>query len=353
MATSGTYLFSSAKVGEIVEIAYRRIGVIPAEICQDKIDAALSSLNCILSMWCNQRFGLKLWTVQPYLVSIKPSQYSYELPPHTQDIVDAQLRESVRNLGGTAASSSGIAQNAFDGNNATACIETAPNGNISYAWGTGFSIEMVGVQSNVTRSYTLVFEYSNDGVTWTSVGSPPLQDYTQGVISWFVISVPTFGTSFRVRETGGATLNIQELYFNSQINDTVISPLSRAEWSATPRKNQPGRPSSYVVFKDIDPYFNIWPTPTLTYNCIYMHAITKIQDVGMLSNTPQIPSLYIQPLAYALAHELALQDKTVSLDKLDRLKMYSEEAFKIACDEDRERVPTRIYGSFMTGWTRA
>lgn len=353
MSTSGTYAFQNITGDKLLIESYERIGVPQANVVGTKIETFVRSANFVLSEWPNDRGGLGLWTVQEAMIGLIPYQNTYSLPIGFIDMLEVALRTSNRNLGGTPASSAGgTASNAFDGNSSTACTQTAPNGNISYSWATAsYAISMVGVQSNVTTTYTLVFEYSNDGSTWNQVGAPVAQNYIQGQISWFSILIPTQASYFRVRETGGATLNVQELYFNTNVQDTIMSRDSRAEYVATPNKNQTGPPSLYKVNRQIRPIVNIWQTPIAPYNNLFFTYKSQIQDFGTLINTPQIPSRYLEAFVAAVAHKLAIKEN-IDLTKVQYLKALADESFRLAKEEDRERVPLRMYGDYLQGWAQ-
>lgn len=337
----------------IVYDAYERIGIIPDVLTPQQVQSAIRSINFALTTWTNNSKGLKLWVVQQNMLSLNAGQATYNLPNATIDILEAQLRTSTRNLGGTAFSSAGgNAANAFDGNPNTACTQTSSDGYISYSWNSNqYAIALVGVQSNVLATYKLALEYSNDGTTWFTASSLPAQSFPAGINIWFVIPAPTLGSYFRVRETGGGTLNIQELYFNTMIYDTVITRSSRAEYEAIPMKNQTGRPNSFYVARTINPTVTLWPTPNNIYNNLFFTSTVQIQDAGQLTNNIQIPSRFIEPLCSDVAHRLAVKNEKVNL--IDRLKMYSDEQFTIASEEDRERVPLRFYGDYMQGWAQS
>ena len=125
----------------------------------------------------------------------------------------------IRPTSGTAATSNGgTAANAFDGNLATTCTQVATNGNISYtlASGANKTITRVGIASFVTRTYDLIFEYADDNLTtWTTMVDAPSQSYTAGVAVYFNLTEPISARAFRVRETGGATLDLAEVFFES------------------------------------------------------------------------------------------------------------------------------------------
>lgn len=353
MSTSGTYNFGSPQSEQIIREAYERIGILPDTLTQQKIDTAQRSINFILQEWVNK--GNNLWTIRRGMIGLNPNQSAYNLPLALIDIKTATLRTSTRNLGGTAFSSAGgIASNAFDGNPATACTQTAPNGYISYNWGAAtYAISMVGVQSNATLNYTLACETSNDNITWTTALNIPIQSYPIGNLLWFVVPVPTYASYFRVRETGGATLNIQELYFSTNISDTPITRISEYEYTSIINKSSfTGRPSSFYVDRQVTPILYLWPTPNSSYNNLYFSYWCAMQDIGAQINNAEVPARFLEALCAALAFRLAVKEGLPS-DRVQMLESLAEVAYHTAGQEDRERVPLRIYGDYMQGWLQS
>jgi len=351
MSTSGTFNFGSAINDQFIIDAYERCGILPDLITAEQIQSAQRSCNLLFSEWINR--GLNLWTITQENLNLNANQNAYTLPFPTSDILEATIRSSQRNLGGTAFSSAGgVAQNAFDNNANTACTQVAPNGYISYNYGANvqYAIQMVGIQSNATLVYTLVAEYSPDNINWTTSVAIPAQTFTQGMNLWFVVPVPTNAQYFRVRETGGATLNVQELYFNTVLLDIPITRISRSEYIFLPQKNQTGRPTSFWVDRTINPVIYLWPTPTAQYNNMFYTRVQLIQDIGSLTNNPYIPQRFYEAFAAGIASKLALKYMP---DRFDVLKQEAELAFNIAAVEDTERVPMRIYGDYTQGWSRA
>ena len=350
MSTSGTLSFQSAQNEQIIREAFERVGISLLEIDQEKVVSAQRSLNLILTSLPNRQ--LNLWTVSREMMGLNPNQATYTLPDATSDVLEVLIRYSTRNLSGIPGSDpGGNAANAFDGNPATACTQTGINGNISYQWNSSTSICLVGVQSNVTRNYTLTFEYSNDGGVWASVLQTSNQSYPQGNIIWFEVPVPVSATYFRARETDGSILDIQELYFNNSVNDVSISRNSRSENMSIPNKTQnPGKPSSYIVWRDLSPTITLYPAPDVNYNCMFYSRIVMPQDIGSLMNTPPVPSRFFESIVCGLSVKLAL--KTKNYDLYDRLVLAYEKELKYALNEDSERVPLRIGGNFSYGYTQ-
>lgn len=350
MSTSGTYNFANIPSDQIIIDAFERIGIVPDIITALQVNSAQRSANLILSDWINR--GMNLWTLTPTMITLNANQSSYLLPNPTNRIICANVRTSNRLLGGTAFSSAGgIASNAFDGNPNTACTQTAPNGYISYNYGNGnlTKVQMVGIQSNVTTNYTLSFEYSNDNITWTTSMSIPIQSYPLGINQWFVLTVPVPAQYFRVRETGGATLNVQELYFNNYIQDVPISEISVTEYWKIPFKNQTGRPTSFYLQRDINPIIYLWPTPDILFNNLFYIRERLIQDIGQLTNQAEIPQRFYEAFICCLAFQLSLK---YAPEKSDAMEALADKTFSRAAAEDSQTVPVRIFGDYLSGWTR-
>lgn len=354
MTTSGVYTFGSPQSEQLIYDAYERIGILPDVLTTEQVQTAQRSINFILQEWVNK--GNNLWTVKQGMIGLTTNQYAYSLPQGAIDIKTATIRTSNRNLGGTPFSSAGgTASYAFDGNPATACTQVSTNGYISYGWSGGaqYAISMVGIQSNVAVDYTLVCEYSFDNSTWTNALTIPIQTYRYGIIEWFSVPVPTPASYFRVRETGGATLNVQELYFNNNVTDTLMTRMSEFEYTGTPNKGSfTAKPSSFYVDRQINPIVYLYPTPSSAYNNMYFTYWKAIQNVGELINNAEVPARFLEALCAALAFRLAVKNQEISPDRVQMLSALADKAYFEAGQEDRERVPLRVYGTRLQGWAQ-
>lgn len=338
MATSGSYSFNPDLV-DIITDAYQRCGVEPSKQTAFMIQSALFSVNMVLSELSNQQ--LNLWTVEPVVLTLLDSSPAYPLPSGTIDILEAVLRSFTRPLDGTPASSAGgTASYAFDSNPATSCIQTSANGNISYDWGNGITnlIDMIGFQSNVARTYTLTYEGSNDGVNWTATLVKSAETYTAGELKWSLIPFPITFRYYRVRETGGATLNAQELYFvNSSQPDRLLGRVSRSDYTAIANKNNPSVPSCFTINRTTPtPTITIWPSPQVGgIYALFMNRIRQPQDATSATQTVDIPYRFLEAFTALLAAKLAVK---YAIDRLEKLVLLAEKSIKMAQEEDRERV---------------
>lgn len=362
-STSGTYNFQFPSSVELITDAYERIGIVPDLQTGNQIFSAQRALNFVLQSWINR--GFNLWSMQQGMIGLVANQGAYVLPPYTSDLLEVAIRQSqITTFNGVAASSLPLLlgqdiNNAFPGNGVWGGVpstQNGPSGNISYTFNNN-NVSMVtlfGVQSNVTRSYTLAFEYSNDGgTTWIDLVTPAMIEYPAGIPVWATITAPVSANAYRIRETGTAVLDIQILLFNNTINDTYTTRVSRREWVSYPAKNQAGKPNSFWVDRQSgQTVVTLWPVPDNTgqYNNLFFTRVVMPQDIGAMIDNAQIPSRFLEALTAGAAYQLALKNpKIVTPDKRQELKLYYEEVFGHASKQDVEDVPLRIYGDYNQG----
>lgn len=344
LPTSGTFNFQSIQIELIIREAFEKVGI-PGEFIEPvKLDSAKRSVDLIFLEWMNK--SVNLWTIENAYLTLLPLTKQYVLDSSVSNIIQALLRTYTRqNMGGTAASSSGgNPANAFDGNPATACTQTAANGDISYDYGVNQTqqINFIGITSQTNQQYTITIDIADNNLGWTPLFNIPKQTYTAGIAVWFDVPTLISARAYRIRETGGATLNIQEIYFNNNIQDVQLGNVSRDEYESYPNKYEAGRPTVYYLDRQILPVLNLWQVPTPEYNCIRYSYKKMIQDTGTLyTNTVQIPARFYPALIWRLAWELAIK---FSPEKAQLLKMESDMSFDIAAREDSENTPLSIRG---------
>jgi hypothetical protein len=339
-STSGTFNFQSVQIELLIREAFERIGISGEFIEPIKLDSAKRSLDLMLLEWMNK--STNLWTLQYSYLPLNTSQGQYTLPNTVSNIVQANIRTSTRQLDGTAASNpGGVAANAFDGDPTTACTQTGPDGNISYDYGAGVTqqINFVGITSNSTLTYSIVIESSDDALNWDSLYTITPQSFEVGVTKWFDIITPVTARAYRIRETDGATLNIQEIYFNNNLIDLPISAVSRYDYFSFSNKQLQGRPSSYYLDRQITPVLYIWPVPSSYYNCLQYTYKKMMEDTGAYTNAIQVPSRFYPAIIAGLSYQLALK---FNPQIAEMLKAEYDKSLDIAEIEDSENVSFNI-----------
>ena len=348
--TSGTFNFQKLTVELLIRDAFENIGI-PGEFIEpQKLESAKRSINLLLIEWINK--SVNLWTLKTDFITLKEGVGSYQLPIQVSDLIQANIRSSTRQLGGTPMSASGIAANAFDSNPNTSCVITGSRGYVGYDFGAGNdqSITMVGINSHRTLDFVINIEYSHTNTNenaWKTLQATPVYDYQLGVIKWYSIASPISARYIRIKEmaarTGAHTLNIQELYFNNNTSDIPISNLSRYDYLSYPQKELKGRPTSYYVDRAISPILNIWPTPSNEYNCLQYSCKEMLEDVGKYNNNIEVPARFYPAMIAGLSFKLALKYKPEMAEFLER---QYEKLFDLATIEDTENSVITIRGDY-------
>lgn len=357
MTTSNTYTFgSNTQVDDLLKESYERIGIIGDQLTGLQIQSAIMSANLELTAW-QGKVPLQ-WTRKRFLLSLYINQPTYMLPSTITRIVDAVAIQPQRLTGnGTATSSDGgNAANCFDPTATAGCIQTAPDGSIAYDYGVGNSqsIQYVGITPLQTEAiYTLSVQYSFDNVNWQTIYVAPRQTYYANQVLWFVIENSLNARAWRISERGGATLQIQQIYFSvptvTGTGDRYLTQLSYTEWMQIPTKNSQGYPSSYFFNEQINPYLTLWPVlgPTAQANQftgLLYTAYQYSQDVTNLFNQFDVPQRFYDALVAGIAFRLALK---FAPDRIGLLKQEKQEAFQLATLTDASYVPLRLQPDFL------
>jgi hypothetical protein len=112
----------------------------------------------------------------------------------------------------------GNASFAFDNDILTQATQDAPDGNIAIDYGVGVTktVVRVGFISASSTTLNVVFEYSDANLmNWTSLYATGSIAVTAGTLYTFTPLTPITARGFRMRETGGGTLNIVEMYLDT------------------------------------------------------------------------------------------------------------------------------------------
>lgn len=347
MASSGTVGATIYRASDLLDSISRRCGVSPATLTPDGLDTITGTMWRLLAEWSNR--GINLWRLYHALYPLYNAQQLYVMQQGDIDIMRAVWRKPSRlSAASVTSSADGTVGNLTDGDLTTAFTQNGANGNIVFDWGSGViqAVGLVGINSLPARSYNLLFERSADGVTFTSVLAPGAVTYPANGWQWYEIEPP--GTPvryFRIRESGGATISFNEVSISSSWTDIDISRWNLDQWTTNPNKRMPGTPRQYYMERLLTPQINVWPVPNameiLNLMCLWTHR--HIEDVGVLSNTLNIPQRWYQPFvdmcAFLVLPELPGAD-------LKRYEMLKDIAMGItlpdAEKEERDKSPIQF-----------
>lgn len=340
MATSGTVGQTVITVDTLISHALRRAGATAAQITTDIQKAARTNLYFYLCTLANK--GWNLWAIEKSILGFVEGQGEYSLPVGTVDIINALYRTVSLPEDGTAYSSAGgTADNAFDQDITTACIQTSADGYISYQWDDSVTITGVSVMSNGTATYDLIFEYSEDGSTWTEVYDADSQSYPDREWVSFDFSTLYTGTYFRIRETGGGTLNIRELIFAQNPYEIPMARMNINDYTSMINKTFGQQQVLQYYFKRdrTQPKMIVWPYPNYSFNQFVVWRTRQIQDVGALTDEIEVPARQYEALVCELAIRMVTEIPGADLSRVPLLQQMAKQATQFADDEERDNSP--------------
>lgn len=252
------YNYLDLTLQELIDQAFLYVEVPPANIDQLKVKTALFAANEILSTWIN--IGVLQFNeiIQP--VKLENNVLSYALPKEVYDIFDVTVCTLGRQRAGNPYSTAGgNPVFAFDDNYDSACTQTEINGSLGILFptidGSVPRVDYVGVLSAVDAEYTLTIEGSNSTDNFIPLLENIRTQEFKGIkspsgIVWYALKTPKPFSYLQIRETGGATLNITELYFETYINSRYIQSIGRSRYMQISAKSGLGSPSLYSMQKN-------------------------------------------------------------------------------------------------------
>lgn len=363
MATSNTYVFGTdTQIDDLLRESYERIGVIGNEVTGYQVQSFLMSANLELTKWMGM--GPNSWMRKRMMLSLYQAQPIYQLPVNITQVVDVVAISPTRlNQSGTPYSSgvaSGAVANVFNSNILTGCTLNSANGWIAYDYGTNNanSILYVGIIPLFNNStYTLNVQYSFDDVptantnqTWLTAYQSGGQVYNAKQLTWFVIENAINARSWRIIETGGATLSISQLVFAQPntvgMGDRYLDSLSYTDWMQIASKMTQAYPSSYFFNTQIQPTLTLWPVPNQTYTGLLYTAYRYPQDVTNLFNQFDLPQRFYDALVAGIAYRLAGKVQGADPNLLQRLRAERDESFLAATKTDATNVTLRFNPDF-------
>lgn len=347
MATSGTSGTFTIPVDELIDDAHRLCLVPPQAITEEQINFARRQLGLMLSAWSNA--GYNLFTVGYEIIPQVVGKRVYDLRAGTVNALTV-MRRSVTTQGttGGASSAGGTAGNAFDGDLDTVCTQTSADGNISYDFGDTVTITTGAYMSNGAATLDLVWESSTDNSTWTTVLDTASASYADKTFVWYDFPNPVAGRYFRVRETGGATLDARQVVFGRNPSEVEVSRQNRDDYTNQVDKTTQGDPSYYWYDRQVDPRIYVWPASRSSFDSLLVWSTRQIEDVGVLTNEIAVPQRWQDAVQYGLAARVCMNLQGVDLGRRNELRALAQQAFTEASDEEQDRsdmfLTPQIYG---------
>lgn len=344
MAYSNTVGQTVIRVQQLIDHGARRCGKLAEELTSEQLVSARESLFFLLSNLANR--GIQYWAINKEVFGLQADKMTYTLPKGSVDVLNALYRRMNRPTppdDSYYSASSGIALNAFDNNIATACVQDAPDGWIAVDYGTNNPVYVgsIGVLPGTSGSFNVKFQVSVDGTTWTDLYAPGATDWVEGQWLWYDLTTGATVQYYRMIETGGNTLNVDELYFGNNSTEITMARLNRDDYTNLPNKNfTANQPFQFWFDRTIpEPTIYLWPVPSDPFVQMVVWYSRQIMDVGELYGELEIPQRWYEAVQMMLAHRMSLELPSVDPARIQYLEKMADKYLYDAEQEERDKSP--------------
>ena len=313
MATSDTVSTTVFNTRRVIDRAFGRCKVPPQSITAERIEIARDNLFLLLSSLVNR--GIPLWTQEQVILPLYQGQARIEAPLGTNDLHSVNIRSLSRVSGTSTSSAGGTVASAFDDDFSTALTQTSSDGDVQTEFTSATLVTTVGILPNAAGSMDLLVERSSDGVSWTMVLDIGAVTHAVGTWVWYDLDGNIAATYIRIRETGGGTIDVQEIFWGNNPTEVPMARLNQDNYLNLPNKVFPGRPLQFWFNRRRGdsgalPELHTWPVCALANRYDQLVAWRKryLQDVGTLQQEIEVPQRWyawvVAELAAMLAGEL-------------------------------------------------
>jgi hypothetical protein len=345
MAYSGTVGETVINVQTLIDHGARRCGKLAEELTSEQQLSARQSLFFLLSHLANK--GINYWAINKKVFGLSADKYIYTMPLGCVDVLNVLYRTMNRPSGNYTSSAGGVTALLYDNDVDTWCQQTSPNGNVQVFYGTDDPIYAgsIGLLPYVagggTASWSIVYEYSIDGITWNT-----LKDLGQITVTdndWILTDIDP-GQSvmyYRVRAYGGTTLALREWYVGNNSREIQMSRLNRDDYTNLPNKNfTANQPFQFWFDRTIpQPTMYLWPVPSDPFVQMTVWYQRQIMDVGALTDQLEIPQRWYEATLMMLSHRMSLELPQVAMDRVGYLEKMAEKYLYEAEQEERDKSP--------------
>jgi hypothetical protein len=351
MAVSGTISTTTFETRKVIDHALRRCRVPTQLITSEHLQIARDVLYLLMSEMVNR--GIPLWCIEKILLPLYEGTTGVTCPLGTVDVLNLNIRKLQR-LEGTASSTSGDADLAFDGDVETACTLLAAGGNITLEFDSETDVGNFGILPNATGTWNIAIQTSADGVTYTTVYADTELEVVAGEWIWIDVitpdttdeSVALSDVSFvRLLSTAPTVLDVSEFFIGNMPSEVPLARINRDDYMNLPDKQSTGRPNLYWLDLQRDqPVIRIWPAPQFQYTFYQLNMQRKryLMDVGTLTETLDFPQRWFESVVAELAARLAYEIQEVDINLIPVLRGAADRATAMAWTGEGDNSPVYL-----------
>jgi hypothetical protein len=281
MATSGTVATTTLDTAVLLEHAIRRCGIPAANQTPETVLIGQQNLYLLLLNLANR--GLNLWCVEKDLIPLTTNQATYDLPAGTVRLLNVMYSQMTQVTGTDTAGAS------------TITTELTSSTQV-LRWGFKLSAGVTG---------SMLFESSDDGVTWTTQTSIASTTWDTEWY-WYELDPPPTATYYRLSSSVPATFD--EFFLASAVRDIPMTQFNRDEYTQQPNKQFSGSVcTNFYYDKLVNPTITVWPVPSVGTDQLSVWRHRFVQDVGTLTQQIEVPQVWLEAVVWMLAARLVYE----------------------------------------------
>lgn len=347
MATSGSNTGLPYTARQVLELALRRAGIVPARFTSEIVDLAFDEFNIMLSEMLN--LGMQLWGRDRIIIPLYQNINMVPCPLGTSLVLTTNQRSMMRpDVVTPFSTNGGTAANAFDDNFNTSCTQSSANGSIGAHYTTNTQITTVGILFDASGTFEIHYEYTLDGSTWieadeytvTIAITSPVQEWI-----WRDIEGTPPAEGWRVRSVSTDILSVAELYFGNNPTEIPMGVWSLDDWNAMPVKDTPGAPWNWYQQRDLNtPILYVWPRPddTAKYYQLVCWRRRYLDQLTAMTQTLDVSRRWNEAVTASLARRLCRSLPEADMNRYPMLSQEEGSALTLAVGEERDPSPVRF-----------
>lgn len=344
MAYSNTTGQTKINVDQLISYAFRDAGRTAEEMTPEYTDAGKQALFYNLQNLSNM--GVNLWLLENKLVGALQAQQYLTLPSTTIDVREANWVYVINSEASDYLPiTNQSAPNAFDQQLDIIATSTLQDNYIGLQYQQAQPVFYVGWNGYAvgggTTTYNLIYEVSDDNVTWIEVEQFPTTTLKDREWAYFNISITPNHLYYRLRNADPAnTFSVRQIVFSTSQQVIPLARLNRQDYWNLPNKQFPSvRSLQYWFDRQIEPKMYLWPVPNNDFQMFQLIIEKQMQDVGKLTDEIYIPDRWIACVQAQLSHKLSMQIPGVDLNRITYLEAQANKLFLQASEEDRDKSP--------------
>jgi hypothetical protein len=270
---------TAVSTARIIEHAFRRAGVGVEKQTPDTVQLARDNLFFLFASYSNR--GLPLWCIEEVTLPIVASFKDYECPAGTVDVLSSNLRKP----------------------SLLSATDVITVTDITSSFTSASKPIMFGLVCDATYSLNLNIDYSQDGVTWTTLETVSI---TAGIAKKYVTLASSIEAAYyRVVEQTLLSVGFVSLEWIDSYVDRQLTRMSRDQYFLLPNKHSVGNPVQYWYDRQLEPKLVLWPVPN-EGAILQIVRQRQIGDVGALTEQLDIPVRWIEATIWQLAKRIVL-----------------------------------------------